>query len=164
MSFVFRRYFDGSCEISELWDSKEDIEWGVKTNENGDLLGTGTFVPVDTFTRFSLDRTVSRLHEMISADYVAESCPEGKAAAGQGEAVAEQQDGGVGRIMELAERTLDAADLTGPGSYEAFMEQQQQQQPLPPFSYTPASGSYEAFMQQQQQQPPPPLLLHPAPG
>jgi hypothetical protein len=64
--------FDADCDIGELWDSEKEVVYGVNANDHGDLLGTADFVPVDTFTRFSLDRTVSRIFEMVSSEYVRE--------------------------------------------------------------------------------------------
>lgn len=98
-------YFDSSCNIEELWDSGEDIEWGVTTNSNGDLLGTGTYVSVDTFTRFSLDRTVSRLYEMTSDDYVAES----------GIKHSSGEESSLSSKMGLMEKGFAAADMNGDG-------------------------------------------------
>jgi cell division protein ZapE len=107
-------FFESSCKIEDLWDSKKDIEWGVTLNSNGDLLGTGTFVPVDTFTRFSLDRSISRLLEMTSDDYVAESRERREGRGGDGDG------GGSGAAaaaakMGLMTKGFQAADLDGNG-------------------------------------------------
>ena len=70
--------YDAKCElfisskhdISDLWDGEKDIIDPKKMNEHGDLLGGSAVVPVDTFTKYSLDRTISRLYEMCSDSYI----------------------------------------------------------------------------------------------
>ena len=44
----------------------------LKDNKHGDLLGTATYVPVDKDEVFAFDRTVSRLIEMQSVEYLEE--------------------------------------------------------------------------------------------
>ncbi|GMH63891.1 hypothetical protein TrST_g9274 [Triparma strigata] len=65
-----RVYFSSKHTIQELWDNKEEIYDPRSLNKHGDLLGGASVVPVDTFTRFSLDRTISRLYEMSSDEYI----------------------------------------------------------------------------------------------
>ena len=74
--------YDSRCEvyistemksIGDIWDPKMDIVDPRSMNELGDLLGSAIVVPCDTFTKFSLDRTVSRLFEMSSDEYIEES-------------------------------------------------------------------------------------------
>jgi hypothetical protein len=59
--------------MGDMWDPKEDIVDPRSMNTHGDLLGSAIVVPCDTFTKFSLDRTVSRLFEMSSDEYIKES-------------------------------------------------------------------------------------------
>ena len=71
--------YDNKCElflstkmgnIGEMWNSEEEIIDPRCMNEHGDLLGSAIVVPCDTFTKLSLDRTVSRLFEMSSDEYI----------------------------------------------------------------------------------------------
>ncbi|GMH80956.1 hypothetical protein TL16_g08766 [Triparma laevis f. inornata] len=75
-----RVHFSSKHTIKELWDNSEEIYDPRSLNKHGDLLGGASVVPVDTFTRFSLDRTISRLHEMSSDEYIGNSGVEVKEA------------------------------------------------------------------------------------
>jgi protein AFG1 len=65
-------FFSASADITSLWDQSKDLTWEGK-DSLGDLIGTAQHVPVDTHTRFSLDRTISRMLECTSMDYDATS-------------------------------------------------------------------------------------------
>ena len=74
--------YDHKCElylstshgdIGQLWDATQEIVDPRSMNEHGDLLGTSSVVAVDTHTKFSLDRTISRLYEMSSDEYIKSS-------------------------------------------------------------------------------------------
>lgn len=73
-------FFSSEHKIKDLWDSKKEIRFGTGDEKRGDLLGTALYVSADTFTRFSLDRAISRLLAMESDEYIEESAKRKKQA------------------------------------------------------------------------------------
>ena len=80
-------------DIKELWDPNEEILDPHSLNKHGDLIGGANVVPVDRHTRFSLDRTVSRLFEMSSDEFIQMSDPLAKEEARQREKIKEERFG-----------------------------------------------------------------------